>query len=61
MTGESQVGPGLEVRTIIMPRLCFHGGGGQAMMAASRIVDITALWEGCYARDSADSRPTMPH
>jgi Pyruvate/2-oxoacid:ferredoxin oxidoreductase gamma subunit len=44
-----------------MLRICFHGRGGQGMKAASRIVGTTALWEGCYARDSADTRPTMPH
>jgi hypothetical protein len=41
--------------------ICSYGRGGQGKEAASRIVGTTALWEGCSARDSADTRPTMPH
>jgi Pyruvate/2-oxoacid:ferredoxin oxidoreductase gamma subunit len=44
-----------------MLHIGLHGRGGQGKEAASRIVGTTALWEGCCARDSADTRPTMPH
>jgi hypothetical protein len=59
MTGASQVGPGLE-GGLSHARIRFHGRSGQGMKTASRIVGAAALWEGCYARDSADNRPTMP-
>jgi hypothetical protein len=60
MTGASQVGPGLEGK-LSHARIRFHGRGSQGMKTASRIVGPAALWEGCYTRESADTRPTMPH